>query len=253
VTQPSYRQRLFAAYHETHVKYLEGDEQTKLLWFRRYAEKHYLPYITHYGRATATVLDIGCNRGYLLAALATMGFQRLYGIDLSPADVARARIIAPQAAIDCIDAFAYLAERQSSFDIILIKAVLEHIPKQEVIPLLEHIEHALKPGGLVMVDVPNMDWLFAPHERYMDFTHEVGFTRESLRQVMANVFFEVTVAPVDNIFEDAVLVNLKKKIGRYLLGKLLKWADPQGASAPIWARSLIGVGIKDREHRDSTV
>jgi hypothetical protein len=134
---------------------------------------------------------------------------------------------------------------------ILIKAVLEHIPKQEVIPLLERIKHALKPGGLVLVDVPNMDWLFAQHERYMDFTHEVGFTLESLRQVMVNIFADVRVAPVDSIIVDDVWVNLKMKIGRYLLGKLLMWAEPQGASTPIWARSLIGVGIKDKEHTSS--
>jgi SAM-dependent methyltransferase len=233
------------------VKYLEGDEQTKLLWFRQYAEKHYLPYITHYARSTASALDIGCNRGYLLAALAALGFQQLYGIDLSPVDVARARTLLPQATIDCVDAFDYLEDHRNRFDMILIKAVLEHIPKQEVIPLLERIKHALKPGGLVLVDVPNMDWLFAQHERYMDFTHEVGFTLESLRQVMVNIFADVRVAPVDSIIVDDVWVNLKMKIGRYLLGKLLMWAEPQGASTPIWARSLIGVGIKDKEHTSS--
>ena len=57
---------------------------------------------------------------------------------------------------------------------------------------------ALRAGGAVLIDVPNMDWLFAGHERYMDFTHELGFTQESLSQLLGGVFSEVVVRPVDN-------------------------------------------------------
>jgi 2-polyprenyl-3-methyl-5-hydroxy-6-metoxy-1,4-benzoquinol methylase len=244
MTQSSYRQRLFTNYDETHVKYLDIDEDAKLAWFQQYAQDHYLVHLTHYACASAAVLDIGCNRGYLLAALASIGFRHLVGIDLSPADVARARMIVPTAEVVCVDAFDYLSNHVNRFDIVIMKAVLEHTPKQETIPLLEKIEQALKPGGMALIDVPNMDWLFAQHERYMDFTHEVGFTSESLRQVMTNVFSNVTVVPVDNIRTMSTLGNLKKRIGRYLLGTLLMWADPQGASTHIWARSLIGVGLK---------
>ena len=54
--------------------------------------------------------------------------------------------------------------------------------KDRVLPLLEKISSSLKPDGMAIIDVPNMDWILGQHERYMDFTHEVGFTRESLAQ-----------------------------------------------------------------------
>ena len=93
-----------------------------------------------------------------------------------------------------------------------------------------------------MIDVPNMDWLFASHERYMDFTHEVGFTVESLRQIMNQVFLNVQIVPIDNIYSLTFLEAFKKKVARFVLQMLFSWAEPQGGNNPIWARSIVGVG-----------
>ncbi len=241
----SYRDRLFASYNETHIQHVDPADRQKLDWFREYAARNYLPHLSGVSPETARVLDIGCNKGYLLAVLAAAGYRHLNGIDLSPVDVEQARQVAPAARVECADAFAYLGERAGSFDVIFIKAVVEHVPKEGTLPLLEAIHHALKPGGMVLVDVPNMDWLFAQHERYMDFTHEAGFTRESLMQVMSNVYREVRVVPVDNIRPDlAFLARWKKRVARFVLGKLLIWADPEGGALPLWQRSILGIGRK---------
>ena len=241
----NYRQRLFATYNETHVQQLDPSDRQKLEWFGEYVARNYLPHLGGFSPAAAEVLDIGCNKGYLLAVLAGSGYQRLNGIDLSPVDVEQAGRVVPTAQVRCVDAFAYLGERSGRFDIIFIKAVVEHVPKAETLPLLEAIHRALKPGGVVLVDVPNMDWLFAQHERYMDFTHEAGFTRESLMQVMSNVYREVRVVPIDNIRQDLSLLDRwKKRAARFVLGKLLVWADPEGGAIPLWARSLLGIGRK---------
>jgi hypothetical protein len=108
-----------------------------------------------------------------------------------------------------------------------------------VIPLLHLMAAAVRPNGLVLIDVPNMDWLFAGHERYMDFTHEGGFTTESLRQTIALAFRSVEVRPVDNVGPGRRFG--RRWVGRRLLGTLLAWADPEGGSGPIWARSLVAV------------
>lgn len=240
----TYRDRLFSTYNATHVVHVDPGDQVKLDWFRRYAQQYYLPHLQAYQGDQAAVLDIGCNKGYLLAALTDFGYQKLFGIDLSPVDLEQAKVIAPKAEVACVDAFAYLQTRAQRFDVILIKAVLEHIRKADVLPLLEQMHNALKPGGTVIVDVPNMDWLFAPHERYMDFTHEVGFTPESLRQVMSSVFPTVAIQPVDSNLDSSTLSRWKKRIARTLLGQLLRWADSDGARTALWARSLLGVGQK---------
>jgi SAM-dependent methyltransferase len=125
------------------------------------------------------------------------------------------------------------------FGVVISKAVLEHQNKDEVIPFLEKISGVLAPGGKVIIDVPNMDWLFAGHERYMDFTHEVGFTKESLGQVMRQVFKDVKVYPVD-----VIKPSLRTKVSRWFLDKLLRGADNEGAGNPIWCRVIIGVGMK---------
>lgn len=239
----AHRRRLFATYNETHVAQVDPSDNAKLGWFRDYVQQHYLPQFVPLRPNQARILDIGCNKGYLLAVLAEHGFEHLVGVDLSPVDVAIAKTIAPTAETICIDASDYLAQHVEQFDAIIIKAVLEHLPKTETLPMLEAIHRALKPSGMVLVDVPNMDWLFAPHERYMDFTHEAGFTSESLQQVLRNVFPQVTVFAVDSSPSDGWR-GIKKRVARFVLNRLLSWADAEGGKLPIWSRSLVGIGYK---------
>ena len=99
----------------------------------------------------------------------------------------------------------------------------------------------------MVIDVPNMDWLFAQHERYMDFTHEVGFTRESLSQVMRNVFDDVVVVagrPLD-------ASSKKGKVKLWLRPFIIRFFDllfkivGEGAHDVWWhSRSIIGLGKK---------
>lgn len=239
-----YRKKLFQSYASTHVKFIRMDEriQAHLEWYHRYLSENYLTYINPYDRNLTKILEIGCFRGYLLSTLSSLGFKNLSGIDLSPDDIKIAEQIVPDAQLTCIDANHFLDSHKELYDVIILKAVLEHICKNDVMPLLNKLKQHLTPTGIVIVDVPNMDWLFAPHERYMDFSHEIGFTPESLYQVMSNVFSDVKISAVDSVYPSSLKDSIKQKFARFILSKLLYWADPQGASASIWARSIIGVG-----------
>lgn len=237
-----YKRELFESYHSTHLAYLDGDDQSKLNWFLKYVKKNYFPYINGYNKDSSKILEIGCNKGYMLAALSSFGFRNLYGVDLSPDDVKIAKAIVSNADIRCSHAVEYLKDTIEHFDIIILKAVLEHVQKDEIIPFLEAIKNGLNSGGTVIIDVPNMDWLFASHERYMDFTHEVGFTRESLRQIMNYLFSSVHIIAADNIYSSSLLRSVGRKLARFICGRLFLWAEPEGASSPIWARSIIGIG-----------
>jgi 2-polyprenyl-3-methyl-5-hydroxy-6-metoxy-1,4-benzoquinol methylase len=239
-----YRSELFDAYAERTTQ-LELDPATKIAWFDAYVRANYLPYLGKRRATNPEVLEIGCGRGYLLIALRKAGFRNLSGIDLSPDDVAIANGLLLDADIQCADAFDYLRSRQTSFDVIVMKAVLEHVSKPNILPLLRLIAASLKPDGVLIVDVPNMDWLFASHERYMDLTHEVGLTRESLQQVVGSVFSAVEVVPAYSIFPSGA-GRVRRLISRRLLGTLLGWADPEGGQNPIWARSLIAVAGNPR-------
>ena len=240
----NYRDTLFKNYNRTHVAYLDGEDQSKIAWFLRYADKYYRKHIMGYDRTSTTILEIGCNKGYLLYVLKHWGFEKIYGIDLSKDDLEKAKKIVPMAHFSCEDAFTYLHCKDVKFDIVILKAVLEHIQKENILSLLEMVRDNMAQNGTVIIDVPNMDWLFAQHERYMDFTHEVGFTRESLAQVMRSVFPDVKIYSADNIIFTSLIQNYLKKISRFVLGKILTWADSEGASNPIWHRSIVGVGKK---------
>jgi SAM-dependent methyltransferase len=235
-----YRAELFASYGRRTAE-LDTSNESKLAWFASYLRANYLPHLRQVDPGSAEILEIGCNKGYLLAVLQAAGFRRLHGIDLSPTDLKTARELVPDAQIQCADAFDYLASRVGNYDVIIVKAVLEHIPKGRVLPFVSQAAAALKPRGMLVVDVPNMDWLFASHERYMDFTHEVGFTRESLRQVLGVAFPRVEIVSADAVLDGGIRA-IRRRLARRFLGWFLRSADPEGGANPIWARSLIGIG-----------
>jgi 2-polyprenyl-3-methyl-5-hydroxy-6-metoxy-1,4-benzoquinol methylase len=243
--ESDYRSRLFSTYNATHIAYLDAGDEAKLEWFEKYAAGNYLPLLASVDRTKVEVLEVACNKGYLLKALSTHGFKHLRGVDLSPDDVSKAQAVVPEAEIAYADADAYLCERPGSFDIIILKAMLEHVPKAGTLPLLEKIRTALTKDGVVIVDVPNMDWLFAAHERYMDFTHETGFTRDSLAQVMRNVFDDVRLVPSKPVVER----GLKTRIAASLRPAVISLAGiflriiGEGASDVWWHnRSIIATG-----------
>src|SRR4051812_31593848 len=101
----NYRSKLFSSYNMTHVSYLDADDQSKLGFFIEHARINYLPYLNHLDRNSTEVLEIACNKGYLLAALHSFQFKKLYGVDLSPLDVERAKQLVPNADILYADAF----------------------------------------------------------------------------------------------------------------------------------------------------
>ncbi len=242
-----YRDTLFKTYQRTHGRYVDSVDSIHSEWFLEYIKANYLKHINSLNRNSAQILEIGCSKGYLLASLASFGFTRLSGVDLSPDDVEIARKRVPIAIISCEDALQYLEDHKSTCDVIILKAVLEHTPKESIMTFFKRIQDSLKSGGIVIIDVPNMDWLFAQHERYMDFTHEVGFTRESLAQVMRNVFSNVVVYRAvspgpKNIRSKIITLARTALVG--IVTCALKVLG-EGADDVWWqSRSIIGVGKK---------
>jgi len=186
-------------YGRVHGDYLdgEGNREERLAWFGRFFDANYA---TLFGRKDARILEIGCGKGYFLKVLLDRGYSDLHGIDLSGTDVDWARTVFDLRSVCVAGAVPFLSGRAGGFDAIFAKDVLEHVPREDVGPFLEAARNALAPGGMAVFQVPNMDWAMSSHERYMDWTHESGFTRESLAQVMRMYFSEVEVVKVRYIF-----------------------------------------------------
>ena len=114
-------------------------------------------------RAGATVIDLGCGHGTLLACLASLPVKlELHGCDLSPKLVESARSRVPGARIVEAD-LENLVFTSASFDAVFATEVLEHL--LDVQKGLAEIHRVLKPGGWLLVTLPNRDWFHI--ERYL--------------------------------------------------------------------------------------
>lgn len=241
----TYQKKLFEQYHRTRSVFLDSSDQEKLAWFAHYFQHLYQPHIKHMSKDSA-ILELGCNKGYLLKTLLKNGYHTLTGVDLSPESLKIAARIIPEATLVYQDAFDFLDEHPASYDLIILKALIEHIQKDKILIFLEKIANALRPQGRVLIDVQNSDWLFGLHDRYVDFTHEAGFTKESLRQIMLITFDNVNVIPTERpLWKMSRKATIRHRFAKKFIYTLLRWAEPD---APCFnKRTLIGLGTKRSE------
>lgn len=234
----NYRADLFERYNETHGINLDGDIDKKRIWFADYFNENYRPSIGTI--EISNVLDIGCNKGFLLSVIGDYyPTAELVGIDLDENDLNVAKNMNPTATFVHSELSKFVTNCGDKFDLITCKAVLEHIPKDEIFTFLEDVKTLMKPGSILLLDVPNMAWLFAGHERYMDFTHEVGFTKESLMQVLNASGFHSEIIPVDHVRYRSKKGRVYQQLCRRLMTFLLMGCDPEGASNDIFCRSIL--------------
>jgi len=137
----------------------------------------------------ARILDIGCGMGQFLCYLKLKGYRNLMGVELSPEQVDFCQKTVNSNVLLVSDLISFLAERPQSWECIIFKDVIEHLPRRQVIPTLSAIFQALTPGGAAIVETGNLASPAGMFVRYIDFTHESGFTENSLRQVLRAVGF----------------------------------------------------------------
>jgi glycosyltransferase involved in cell wall biosynthesis/2-polyprenyl-3-methyl-5-hydroxy-6-metoxy-1,4-benzoquinol methylase len=140
---------------------------------------------------SAAVLEIGPGLGDLLYYLTVArGMRNVEAFDLSAEAAAHcSERYCPTQHVD--DPIAFLRARAGQYDLIMMLHVLEHVEKSQAVPFLRAVHEALKPGGRVVIEVPNMgNPLVGLTCRYADFTHELGFTGTSLAQLLRLAGFE---------------------------------------------------------------
>jgi len=194
------------------------------------------------------ILDIGCGTGYFLYFLSQNGYKNIQGIDISPQMISICQANFPFIQTENIDAHAYLKNKESFYDVIVTNDVLEHIPKTMTIDLLSLFYKSLSMKGKLFIKVPNLGNLFSLRLRYTDFTHEVGFTESSLRQVLYIAGFrDIKIVPYSQNHRDISfkqrIENLIARIICYSITKLMQY---QGFIAPkILSPLLLAIARKD--------
>lgn len=120
-----------------------------------------------------TVLDVGCSTGVFACALAPY-VRRVVGIDIEPeavavADAWRAHNDLRSVSFVCGDAgnLATLdAALPTTFDVIVLKDVIEHLGSRQAIEtVLLQLRALLARGGVIYVEAPNYLVPFEPHVR----------------------------------------------------------------------------------------
>lgn len=141
------------------------------------------------------VLDIGCGNGGLVLWLQEKGFKNTVGVDLSGEQVEETKKLGIKGVIKS-DLREFLKSKKDFYDVIFARDVLEHFTKEDVLNILELVNKSLKRGGVLIVQTVNAENFLWGRLRHADFTHDLAFTRESIRQIMLiNGFREVKTFP----------------------------------------------------------
>lgn len=200
------RNTLFDSYLTRHLSHVTDPHQ-----YRKRKKDHLW---LNYGhliprQRDARILEIGPGYGDLLELLAVdRGYTGVQATDLSQEVADFCNTIAPGSTIVVEDTVAFLEAHAEQFDAIFMFHVLEHIPKPEIPVMLQAIHRALKPGGMLALEVPNMANPFIGlNFRYADFTHEVGFTEMSMTYVLEHADFRQIA-----IFEPKILNDRYERI-----------------------------------------
>jgi trans-aconitate methyltransferase len=170
-----------------------SNQNSRIQWLT-YNYKSYLP-----TSLNTKILEIGPGQGELINYLINnLGYRNTKAIDLSQEVVDFCNTIAPNSTTKISDTSNFLDEYKNYFGMVFMLEVLEHIPKAETINILSRIYDSLEPGGVLIVEVPNMaNPITGINLRYTDFTHEVGFTDLSLMNVLQRSgFTKVSIYPL---------------------------------------------------------
>jgi SAM-dependent methyltransferase len=131
-----------------------------------------LPFIaeTHVINAATTVMEVGCAEGGVLLPFLKMGCFCL-GVDLAEARVEQAKEFlkdyvqqgkATLVAQNIYDQ-EFVSKYEASFDIIILKDVIEHVPEQD--KFIPHLTRFLRPGGQIFFGFPPWYMPFGGHQQ----------------------------------------------------------------------------------------
>ena len=121
------------------------------------------------------VLDLGCGEGHLAGLIAETGLT-VTGIDKNKDKIQTAKMLYPGVTFLAGDLRSAHLPKES-FDTALLTEVLEHLPEDAAREAVETAMRFLRPGGRLVVSVPNEDCV--PHRNHLQ-----EFDRMSLRKFL---------------------------------------------------------------------
>ena len=179
--QTAYRARFYKNYaglqQRTQPEQIQRDLVLRTPYLRRLV-KQFFP-----ADRESSIVDLGCGCGALVLFLQQTGYRNVLGVETSPDQIEFAR----QSGVNSVvsgDLLPFLRDSASEvFDVVVVFDVIEHFCKDEVLEIMDQAHRVLRPRGRLIVHAPNAEGIFGSRIFWSDFTHEMAFTREGLRQL----------------------------------------------------------------------
>lgn len=130
----------------------------------------------------ADIIDIGCGYGRYVKLLNDKGYKNAFGIDISEEQIYYAQTKFGLKNVGVADPIEFISNKLETYDTILLIDVLEHLEVGYSLHLIECIYNALKPSGLLIIQVPNALSIIPNH--YGDVTHQRAYTTRSVEQTL---------------------------------------------------------------------
>jgi len=118
-----------------------------------WSNRFYALLARRYGPPQGRVLEVGCGLGHLLGWLSDR--YQVYGTDINPWALEQAQRNVPEGGYAQVPAEDLGAFPQDTFQIVVAKHVLEHLPHPE--NAIAEISRVLAPNGILLAATPNMD------------------------------------------------------------------------------------------------
>lgn len=236
--------KLYSNYLSTHPFYSSKiqDIEGSYRLFRANVLK-FLPKNKH-----ASILDVGCGTGHFLSFLKEQGYKNYLGVDISKEQIDYCKKHITKNVHLIQDLKNFLKNKKDSFDFVIMNDVVEHLEKADIVDAISLIRNCLREKGKFLTRTVNLKNRWGMAVRYMDFTHTVGFTEESIRQVMLASGFQIVlinkeIHPIHDI-KSFLRVALKSL---FELFYRLEYIASFGGFNPNLSNMLIVVGEKLKE------
>lgn len=161
--------------------------------------------ITKSNNGIGSVLDIGAGTGEFLKVASEYGWK-VQGAEPNE----KARFISKEKGIDLIEDFTEFSNRQ--FDVVTLWHVLEHMPNLE--KTISQIETLVKPGGTLLIAVPNYKSFDARYYNKHWAAYDVPrhlwhFSKSSMQKLFSKEFELKEIKPM--IFDSFYVSLLSEK------------------------------------------
>lgn len=162
--------------------------ERKHWWYRALHEQTLEIMRRHFsGERDVSILDVGCGTGGWLARLSDEGYKYAKGMDLSEDALEFAR----DQGLDVFhgDIRSSLSTLPSCHcDVITVHDVIYHAPLEERSNLISELLRLLRPGGVVIMNVPAFDVFRGTHDIAVGISDRS--TKFRMNRLLSNVEFE---------------------------------------------------------------